>query len=68
MSPEILQYFPPGVLHQDKPFSIVDVGPDRFGAAFHPDLLGMLAPVVDAWRERGWDLGAKAQDYDADHA
>jgi hypothetical protein len=58
MSPEILQYMPPAVL-KGKRYAIVDVGADRYGSPFHPELMGQLAPVVAEWQRRDWDINAE---------
>lgn len=55
MSPEIVAMIPAAVL-QGRRLAVVDVGPDRFGSAFHPELIGMLQPVVEDWLVRGWEL------------
>jgi predicted protein tyrosine phosphatase len=33
---------------------VVDVGPDRFGSPFHPDLYEFLKNVTEDWKIRGW--------------
>lgn len=35
---------------------VIDVGPDRFGACFHGELLALLAPVVAQWKTVDFDL------------
>lgn len=34
----------------------VDIGPDRWGACFHGELLATLAPIVAAWKNVDFDL------------
>lgn len=35
---------------------VVDVGPDRFGHAFNPELLGFLRMVVLGWKQKDWEI------------
>ena len=57
MAAEIFALLPPELSRQTK-VSLVDVGPDVYGAAFHPALQGMLVPIVQSWQARQWDLHA----------
>jgi hypothetical protein len=36
---------------------LVDVGADRFGNCFHPELLNMLAPRLNNWKNAGYPVG-----------
>lgn len=35
---------------------VLDVGEDRFGNAFHPELQAGIAPIVDEWEKRGFEI------------
>lgn len=35
---------------------VVDVGPDRYGSAFHPDLQNFVQSVAAQWKERNFDI------------
>lgn len=58
LAAEVMPHLPPW-MHALKNLAIVEVGPDRFGSAFHPELLAMLVPVVEEWKGRNWDLEGK---------
>lgn len=60
MAQDVLATMPPGVLAKRR-YALVDVGPDRYGSPFHPELQGMLMPVVQQWAANDWDLNAKPQ-------
>ena len=35
---------------------VVDVGEDRYGYAFHPELQGGLTPIVKDWQSKNWEI------------
>jgi cephalosporin hydroxylase len=37
---------------------VADVGPDRYGTPFHPELIETFGAWVAGWVETGWDFGA----------
>jgi hypothetical protein len=38
----------------DDKILVVDVGPDRFGTPFHPELQAFVQKVAASWKERDW--------------
>jgi predicted protein tyrosine phosphatase len=42
----------PKKYHKD--LLIVDVGPDRYGTPFHPELHEFLKNVAEDWEKKGW--------------
>lgn len=55
LAENVLPFLPKAVTTGRK-FVMVDVGPDRWGTALHPELLGLLKPVVVRWQQQGWQL------------
>lgn len=55
LTPEVFPFLDGKCLWTEK-FAMVDVGPDIYGAAFHPELQAKLKPVVDEWAAREWKL------------
>jgi hypothetical protein len=58
MSQEVMERWIPQTIKDSPKTCLVDVGPDMYGSPFHETLNSMLYPVVQAWKQRGWDLGA----------
>jgi predicted protein tyrosine phosphatase len=53
MQPNFAEKLPPGF---EEKVRCVDVGPDRFGNPFHPELLPFLQKTVQDWFEQGWKI------------
>jgi len=53
MQPEMMEHIP----NRYKPkLRCIDVGPDRFGSAFHPELQGIFQAHMLDWQARDFEL------------